>query len=105
MSQYVLCSKSLASTRLHMFFSVSCLNLGSHWPSAPRYTLQGIPLGLGQVLPLILKDRGATFTELGVFSLQLAWGGSNAHPQELEILVVSVFWGYPKSWMVNGKSY
>ena len=36
-----------------------------------RYTLQGIPLGLGQVFPMILKDRGATMSELGIFSLHL----------------------------------
>ena len=36
-----------------------------------RYTLQGIPLGLGQVFPMILKDRGASMTELGLFSLHL----------------------------------
>ena len=49
-----------------LVFAVTCLR------PPLRYTLQGIPLGLGQVLPLILKDRGASFTELGVFSLQLA---------------------------------
>ena len=70
MSQYVSGWKSLVST---LFFCISRLNSGRlAWP---RYTLQGIPLGLGQVLPLILKDRGASFTELGVFSLQPAMTG------------------------------
>ncbi|CAL1142487.1 unnamed protein product [Cladocopium goreaui] len=64
------------------------------------YTLQGIPLGLGQVLPLILKDRGATFTELGVFSLQswpfvlkLFWA-----PLVDSVYVRSI--GRRKTWMV-----
>lgn len=86
MSQYVLCSKSLASTCLHIYFLVSHVSIWEVTGRAPRYTLQGIPLGLGQVLPLILKDRGATFTELGVFSLQLA--------------VMGGFLLIPKSWTV-----
>ena len=44
----------------------TCFNkFGIPYPKPP-----GIPLGLGQILPLVLKDRGASYTELGVFSLQ-----------------------------------
>eukprot|EP00928_Gymnodinium_smaydae_P054383 TRINITY_DN38167_c0_g1_i1.p1 TRINITY_DN38167_c0_g1~~TRINITY_DN38167_c0_g1_i1.p1 ORF type:complete len:445 (+),score=31.24 TRINITY_DN38167_c0_g1_i1:63-1397(+) len=34
------------------------------------YTLQGIPMGLGRVIPMILKERGASFSEVGMYSLQ-----------------------------------
>lgn len=34
------------------------------------YTLQGIPMGLGRAIPMILIDRGCTYSELGIFSLQ-----------------------------------
>ncbi|CAK9056921.1 unnamed protein product [Durusdinium trenchii] len=64
------------------------------------YTLQGIPLGLGQVFPLLLKDRGASYTDLGIFSLQ-SW------PFVLKLfwapLVDSVYirqMGRRKTWMV-----
>lgn len=36
------------------------------------YTLQGIPMGLGRVVLLTLKERGASYAEIGTFSLQ-AW--------------------------------
>lgn len=34
------------------------------------YTLQGVPMGLGKVIPMILKERGCSYAELGQFSLQ-----------------------------------
>eukprot|EP00401_Gymnodinium_catenatum_P029272 CAMPEP_0117558818 /NCGR_PEP_ID=MMETSP0784-20121206/53039_1 /TAXON_ID=39447 /ORGANISM="" /LENGTH=444 /DNA_ID=CAMNT_0005356173 /DNA_START=18 /DNA_END=1350 /DNA_ORIENTATION=+ len=64
------------------------------------YTLQGVPMGLGKVLPMILKERGASFSELGTFSLQ-SW------PFSLKLLwaplVDTVYvrqFGRRKTWMV-----
>ncbi|OLQ11708.1 Acetyl-coenzyme A transporter 1 [Symbiodinium microadriaticum] len=64
------------------------------------YTLQGIPMGLGQVFPMILKEYGASYADLGVFSLQ-SW------PFVLKLLwaplVDSVYFrsiGRRKTWMV-----
>lgn len=33
------------------------------------YTLQGVPMGLSAVLPLVLRERGASFADVGFFSL------------------------------------
>eukprot|EP00931_Biecheleriopsis_adriatica_P017957 TRINITY_DN12709_c0_g1_i2.p1 TRINITY_DN12709_c0_g1~~TRINITY_DN12709_c0_g1_i2.p1 ORF type:complete len:504 (+),score=103.70 TRINITY_DN12709_c0_g1_i2:63-1574(+) len=64
------------------------------------YTLQGIPLGLGRVVPMILKDRGASYSELGTYSWQ-SW------PFSLKLLwapLVDVLYikqiGRRKTWMV-----
>eukprot|EP00438_Fugacium_kawagutii_P019260 Skav217550 [mRNA] locus=scaffold1602:42103:52941:+ [translate_table: standard] len=43
------------------------------------YTLQGIPMGLSAVLPLILKEKNVSFADLGTFSL-------NSYPFSLKIL-------------------
>lgn len=64
------------------------------------YTLQGIPLGLGRVLPMLLKEQGASFSELGTYSLQ-SW------PFSLKLLwapLVDVFFiksiGRRKTWVI-----
>ena len=33
------------------------------------YTLQGIPMGLGGSIPILMKERGASFEELAMFSM------------------------------------
>ncbi|CAJ1353693.1 unnamed protein product [Effrenium voratum] len=74
----------------------TCFNkFGIPYPKPP-----GIPLGLGQILPLVLKDRGASYTELGVFSLQswpfvlkLLWA-----PLVDSLYIRSI--GRRKTWMV-----
>lgn len=76
---------------------------GEYWNIAlllVLYTLQGIPMGLGRVVPMILKERGATFSELGYFSLQ-SW------PMSLKLLwaplVDTIYvarFGRRKTWMV-----
>jgi PAT family acetyl-CoA transporter-like MFS transporter 1 len=35
------------------------------------YTLQGIPMGLAKVVPMMLVERGASYSNLGTFSLQV----------------------------------
>jgi hypothetical protein len=112
MSQYVLCSKSLASTCLHMFFSVSCLNLGSHWPSELRgIHCKAFPWDWVRFSHWSWRIAEPPSQSWASFPCSLlSWGGSCWSPRagcfRLEILVVSVFWGYPNSWMVyNGKSY
>jgi len=64
------------------------------------YTLQGIPMGLSAVMPLILKERNVSFSDLGTFSL-------NSYPFSLKLLwapivdasyIVTV--GRRKTWMV-----
>ena len=64
------------------------------------YTLQGLPMGLGKVVPMILKERGCSYAELGTFTLQ-SW------PFSLKLLwaplVDSLFvarFGRRKTWMV-----
>jgi PAT family acetyl-CoA transporter-like MFS transporter 1 len=36
------------------------------------YTLQGVPLGMSAVFPLLLKERGASYSDLALFSIS-AW--------------------------------
>lgn len=64
------------------------------------YTLQGIPMGLSGVLPLLLKDRGASYSALGTFSL-VSW------PFSMKLLWAPIVdaWYVPsfgrrKTWMV-----
>lgn len=64
------------------------------------YTLQGVPMGFSTVLPLILKERGATFSDLGTFSL-------SQYPFTMKLLwapiVDTVYMrsvGRRKSWLV-----
>ena len=70
------------------------------WALQVLYTLQGIPMGLGRVIPMILKDHGASFSSLGTFSLQswpfslkLLWAPL------VDCLYISRF-GRRKTWMV-----
>ncbi|KAF4664768.1 Major facilitator super domain-containing protein 3 [Perkinsus olseni] len=64
------------------------------------YTLQGIPMGMSGVFPLLLKDQGATYSELALFSM-CSW------PFSLKIfwapIVDTVYvksWGRRKTWLV-----
>ncbi|CAK0800374.1 unnamed protein product [Prorocentrum cordatum] len=64
------------------------------------YTLQGIPMGLASVLPMVLKERGVSFSEIGTFSM-------NSYPFSLKILWAPVVdaafipsFGRRKTWMV-----
>eukprot|EP00927_Polykrikos_kofoidii_P067290 TRINITY_DN6279_c0_g1_i2.p1 TRINITY_DN6279_c0_g1~~TRINITY_DN6279_c0_g1_i2.p1 ORF type:complete len:500 (-),score=51.77 TRINITY_DN6279_c0_g1_i2:203-1669(-) len=64
------------------------------------YVLQGIPMGLGKAIPMILKERGATYSELGTysfqslpFSLKLLWAPL------VDTLYIQRF-GRRKTWMV-----
>lgn len=64
------------------------------------YTLQGIPMGLSSVLPLLLKERNVSYSELATFSL-------NSYPFSLKLLwapIVDVAYlpsiGRRKTWMV-----
>eukprot|EP00811_Abedinium_folium_P031685 NODE_5175_length_1800_cov_6.930663.p1 GENE.NODE_5175_length_1800_cov_6.930663~~NODE_5175_length_1800_cov_6.930663.p1 ORF type:complete len:471 (-),score=158.86 NODE_5175_length_1800_cov_6.930663:250-1662(-) len=64
------------------------------------YTLQGIPMGLGACMPLLLKQHGASFADMGTFSLgqwpfslKLAWAPI------VDALYVPAF-GRRKCWMV-----
>eukprot|EP00929_Paragymnodinium_shiwhaense_P066605 TRINITY_DN33414_c0_g1_i1.p1 TRINITY_DN33414_c0_g1~~TRINITY_DN33414_c0_g1_i1.p1 ORF type:complete len:501 (-),score=96.36 TRINITY_DN33414_c0_g1_i1:15-1517(-) len=64
------------------------------------YTLQGIPMGLSAVLPLVLKERGVSYSDLGTFSL-------NSYPFCLKLLWAPIVdaaymesFGRRKTWMV-----
>ncbi|KAF4671242.1 Major facilitator super domain-containing protein 3 [Perkinsus chesapeaki] len=64
------------------------------------YTLQGIPMGMSGVFPLLLKEQGATYSELALFSM-CSW------PFSLKIfwapIVDTVYvraWGRRKTWLV-----
>jgi len=64
------------------------------------YTLQGLPMGLSAVLPMILKERGVSFSDVGTFSL-------NSWPFSLKLLwaplvdtVYMARFGRRKTWMV-----
>lgn len=64
------------------------------------YMLQGVPMGLSGVLPLVLKERGATFSQLGTLSL-------NSYPFSLKLLWAPIVdaayfarFGRRKTWMV-----
>ena len=58
-------------------------DLRGEWPNITLlcllYTLQGIPMGLAAVLPLMLKERGVSFGDLSMFSL-------NSYPFSLKLL-------------------
>eukprot|EP00397_Hematodinium_sp_SG-2012_P029843 GEMP01031562.1.p1 GENE.GEMP01031562.1~~GEMP01031562.1.p1 ORF type:complete len:530 (+),score=94.51 GEMP01031562.1:24-1592(+) len=64
------------------------------------YTMQGIPLGLSAAVPLILNERGISYSDLGTFSL-------NSLPFSLKILwapfvdalYISMF-GRRKTWLI-----
>lgn len=79
-------------------------NLSGEWPNIALllllYTLQGVPMGLSGVLPMVLKERGASFSDLGTFSL-------NSWPFALKLLwapIVDTAYvrsiGRRKTWMV-----
>jgi len=64
------------------------------------YTLQGVPMGLSAVLPLLLKEKNVSYSELATFSL-------NSYPFSLKLLwapiVDAAFLpgiGRRKTWMV-----
>jgi PAT family acetyl-CoA transporter-like MFS transporter 1 len=64
------------------------------------YTLQGVPLGMSAVFPLLLKERGASYADLALFSIS-AW------PFALKLLWAPIVDGtnFPgvgrrKSWLV-----
>lgn len=64
------------------------------------YFLQGLPMGLSAILPMILKERGASFSDVGTFSL-------NSWPFSLKLLwapIVDTVYiatvGRRKTWMV-----
>eukprot|EP00927_Polykrikos_kofoidii_P066772 TRINITY_DN62338_c0_g1_i1.p1 TRINITY_DN62338_c0_g1~~TRINITY_DN62338_c0_g1_i1.p1 ORF type:complete len:519 (-),score=73.77 TRINITY_DN62338_c0_g1_i1:16-1572(-) len=64
------------------------------------YTLQGVPMGLSSVLPLIMKERDVSFSQLATFSL-------NSYPFSLKILWAPIVdtayserFGRRKTWMV-----
>mmetsp|Transcript_85529 Transcript_85529/g.169728 ORF Transcript_85529/g.169728 Transcript_85529/m.169728 type:complete len:478 (+) Transcript_85529:80-1513(+) len=79
-------------------------NLQGEWGSIlillVLYTLQGLPMGLSGVIPMMLKERGVSFSDVGFFSL-------NTWPFSLKILwapIVDTWYiarvGRRKSWMV-----
>jgi PAT family acetyl-CoA transporter-like MFS transporter 1 len=64
------------------------------------YTLQGVPMGLASSIPLLLQERGASYTDQSVFSL-VSW------PFSLKLLWAPIVDGfyYPafgrrKSWLI-----
>jgi PAT family acetyl-CoA transporter-like MFS transporter 1 len=64
------------------------------------YTLQGVPLGMSAVFPLLLKERGASYADLALFSIS-AW------PFALKLLWAPICdatklpgLGRRKSWLV-----
>lgn len=64
------------------------------------YTLQGIPMGLSASLPLILKEKGATYSDLSLFtmvslpfSLKLFWA-----PIVDSVYISSI--GRRKTWLI-----
>jgi MFS transporter, PAT family, solute carrier family 33 (acetyl-CoA transportor), member 1 len=65
------------------------------------YTLQGIPLGMSAVFPLILKEKGASYSDLATYSLS-SW------PFALKLLWAPIvdstrivgFLGIRKSWLL-----
>ena len=64
------------------------------------YTLQGVPLGMSSVFPMLLKEQGANYSDL-------AWFGACAWPFSLKLLWAPLvdslkFPGFPlrKSWLV-----
>lgn len=64
------------------------------------YTLQGIPMGFSATLPMILQERGASYTQLGMFAV-VSW------PFSLKVLwaplidsVYSERAGRRKTWLV-----
>ncbi|CAL1136565.1 unnamed protein product [Cladocopium goreaui] len=64
------------------------------------YTLQGIPMGLSAVLPLILKEKNVSYADLGTFSL-------NSYPFSLKILWAPIVdaayfprFGRRKTWLI-----
>lgn len=64
------------------------------------YTLQGVPLGMSAVFPLLLKERGASYSDLARFSL-CSW------PFALKLLWAPIvdgthlpFMGRRKSWLI-----
>ena len=78
--------------------------IGSDWNSVlwllALYTLQGVPLGMSSVFPLLLKERGASYADLARFSL-CSW------PFALKLLWAPIvdgsrlpFVGRRKSWLV-----
>ena len=93
----------------------SPMNMVSHFKSFQRniqgdghsislllllYTLQGVPMGLASSIPLLLQERGASYTDQSIFSL-VSW------PFSLKLLwapVVDGFYfssfGRRKSWLI-----
>lgn len=64
------------------------------------YTLQGVPMGFSGVMPLIMKERGASFSDLGTFSF-------SSYPFTMKLLwapIVDVVYirsfGRRKTWLV-----
>lgn len=64
------------------------------------YTLQGVPLGMSAVFPLLLKERGASYADL-------AWFGMSAWPFALKLLWAPIVdgsslpgLGRRKSWLI-----
>eukprot|EP00290_Baffinella_frigidus_P030857 CAMPEP_0180239292 /NCGR_PEP_ID=MMETSP0987-20121128/31433_1 /TAXON_ID=697907 /ORGANISM="non described non described, Strain CCMP2293" /LENGTH=277 /DNA_ID=CAMNT_0022205971 /DNA_START=59 /DNA_END=889 /DNA_ORIENTATION=+ len=64
------------------------------------YTLQGVPMGLGASIPLLLQERGASFAAQSVFSL-VSW------PFSLKLLWAPIVdacfserFGRRKSWLI-----
>jgi PAT family acetyl-CoA transporter-like MFS transporter 1 len=64
------------------------------------YTLQGVPMGLASSIPLLLQERGASYTDQSIFSL-VSW------PFSLKLLWAPIVDGfyYPpfgrrKSWLI-----
>lgn len=64
------------------------------------YTLQGVPLGMSAVFPLLLKEKGASYSDLAMFS-------ASAWPFALKLLWAPIVdgtnipgFGRRKSWLV-----
>jgi MFS transporter, PAT family, solute carrier family 33 (acetyl-CoA transportor), member 1 len=64
------------------------------------YTLQGVPMGMSAVFPLIMKERGATYSDLAILSM-CSW------PFALKLLWAPIVdgtrlpgYGRRKSWLV-----
>eukprot|EP00927_Polykrikos_kofoidii_P076598 TRINITY_DN73661_c0_g1_i1.p1 TRINITY_DN73661_c0_g1~~TRINITY_DN73661_c0_g1_i1.p1 ORF type:complete len:522 (+),score=80.59 TRINITY_DN73661_c0_g1_i1:137-1567(+) len=69
------------------------------------YTLQGVPMGLSSVLPLIMKERGVSFSDLATFSL-------NSYPFSLKLFWAPIVdaayvarFGRRKTWMVPAQLF
>eukprot|EP00039_Didymoeca_costata_P026862 m.16847 g.16847 ORF g.16847 m.16847 type:complete len:559 (+) comp5822_c0_seq1:191-1867(+) len=64
------------------------------------YTLQGVPMGFGAAIPLILKERGVSFTDLGMFSVCVLPFSAKLFWAPIVDSIYSKKIGRRKSWLV-----